>query len=316
MKNNLLPLVLIFTIAIGITSYGQQQPENPGFELWEEYGFGPDTLEPVNWNSLKSSDGGTLINNVIPVTLERSTDAHTGNYSVKLRNDTILIFVAPGTMTNGRVHATLPPADAYVYTIDSLPEFNTPFTDLPDSLTAWIKFFPQENDIAHVTAILHSDTAKIADSTQTNWIAVASIDVPVQVDEWTQFSAPFQYLNNNTPEYILFAIYAGDAQNSKPFSIMYLDDIELIYHETGIQSEPEEGFNLAVSGNDLIIHLNQEYAGELSQLEITDLSGRKILSKEFYLQTKNTFTLDLPAGMYICHVTNRNLNLSQKFIKN
>ena len=97
---------------------------------------------------------------------------------------------------------------------------------------------------------------------------------------------------------------------------MYLDDIELIYHETGIQSEPEEVFNLAVSGNDLIIHLNQEYAGELSQLEITDLSGRKILSKEFYLQTKNTFTLDLPAGMYICHVTNRNLNLSQKFIKN
>ena len=148
---------------------------------------------------------------VIPVTLERSTDAHSGDYSVKLRNDTILIFVAPGTMTNGRVHATLPPADAYVYTIDSLPEFNTPFTDLPDSLTAWIKFFPQENDIAHVTAILHSDTAKIADSTQTNWIAVASIDVPVQVDEWTQFSAPFQYLNNNTPEYILFAIYAGDA---------------------------------------------------------------------------------------------------------
>jgi len=57
---------------------------NSGFELWEEFGFGPDTLEPVNWNSLKSSDGGDLINGVIPVTLERSTDAHSGMYSAKL----------------------------------------------------------------------------------------------------------------------------------------------------------------------------------------------------------------------------------------
>ena len=81
---------------------------------------------------------------MIPVTLERSTDAHTGMYSVKLENDTILGMVAPGTMTNGRVHATLPPSDAYVYTIDSMPEFHTPFTDLPDSLEVWAKFFLQE----------------------------------------------------------------------------------------------------------------------------------------------------------------------------
>jgi hypothetical protein len=315
MKNNLLLLALLFTVSIGINGYGQQQPENPGFELWEEYGFGPDTLEPVNWNSLKSSDGGDFINSVIPVTLERSTDAHSGDYSVKLRNDTILIFVAPGTMTNGRVHATLPPSDAYVYTIDSLPEFNTPFTDLPDSLSAWIKFFPQENDIAHVTAILHSDTAKIADSTQTNWIAVASIDVPVQVDEWTKFSAPFQYLNNNTPEYILFAIYAGDAANSKPFSTMYLDDIQLIYHETGIQSKPEEGFDLGVSGNIVTVIFPDKYFGQHAILEISDLSGRSIFVKSFSSQLTNTFSLTLPEGIYICRIKGQNFILQQKFIK-
>ncbi len=283
--------------------------------MWEEYGFGPDTLEPVNWNSLKSSDGGNFINKVIPVTLERSTDAHSGDYSVKLRNDTILIFVAPGTMTNGRVHATLPPSDAYVFTIDSLPEFNTPFTDKPDSLTAWIKFFPQENDIAHVMAILHSDTAKIADSLQTNWIAMASIDVPVQVDEWTQFSAPFQYLNNNTPEYILFAIYAGDAQNSKPFSIMYLDDIELIYHETGIHANQEDILKLGVSGNNLTVYLPGKYNGQFVNLEITDLSGRRIVTQNFFCHPSNSFTLDLPQGIYVCRVQGTNFSLEEKFIK-
>jgi hypothetical protein len=316
MKNNLFLFVFTVLLSAVLYSYGQQQPENPGFELWEEYGFGPDTLEPVNWNSLKSSDGGDFINSVIPVTLERSEDAHSGDYSVKLRNDTILIFVAPGTMTNGRVHATLPPSDAYVYTIDSLPEFNTPFTDKPDSLTAWIKFFPQENDIAHVAAILHSDTAKIADSTQTNWIAFASIDVPVQVDEWTQFSAPFQYLNNNTPEYILFAIYAGDAQDSKPFSIMYLDDIELIYYNTRVKEIPQQGIDFVISDNELIVKLKEEFTGIKTRLEITDSFGRSLITKEFLSQLTNTFPLDLPNGIYVCRIMGTNFNLSQKFIIN
>ena len=136
--------------------------ENPGFEYWEEIGFGPDTLEPVEWNSLKTSDGGEFINNVIPVVWYRSTDAHSGMYSVKLVNSPIAGLVAPGTLTNGRVHATLPPSDAYVYTIDSMPEFSTPFTDMPDSLQIWAKFFPDSSDIAHVIVILHTDTAKIA----------------------------------------------------------------------------------------------------------------------------------------------------------
>ncbi|MCD4735654.1 MAG: hypothetical protein K8R53_06390 [Bacteroidales bacterium] len=191
---------------------GQQQPENPGFEFWEEIGFGPDTLEPVNWSSLKTSDGGELINSVIPVVWERSTDAHGGNYSIKLYNDTILTLVAPGTLTNGRVHAALPPTDAYVYTIKEDPQWNTPFTETPDSLTAWAKYFPQEGDLAHVIAILHTDTAKIADSTMFNWVAIAHIELPEQVDDWTKFTAPFVYLNTDTPEYILFAMYAGDAQ--------------------------------------------------------------------------------------------------------
>jgi hypothetical protein len=119
MKKMLLTSLIAISFFTCNCIIGQQQVPNSGFELWEEFGFGPDTLEPVNWNSLKSSDGGDLINGVIPVTLERSTDAHSGMYSAKLTNDTILIFVAPGAMTNGRVHATLPPTDAYVYTVDS-----------------------------------------------------------------------------------------------------------------------------------------------------------------------------------------------------
>ncbi len=315
MKKYLVFIIFVFAISLVYQAKGQQQPENPGFELWEEFGFGPDTLEPVNWNSLKTSDGGDFINSVIPVTMERSTDSHSGDYSVKLRNDTILIFVAPGTMTNGRVHATLPPTDAYVYTIDSLPEFNTPFADKPDSLTVWAKYFPTENDVAHVVAILHSDTAKIADSTFTNWIAVANMDISGQIDEWTRLSVPFVYLNNNTPEYILFAIYAGDAANALPFSILYLDDFELIYYNTSLKNIPNEDFDVHISGDELVIQLNSEFRYESSVVEIMDLSGKVLFLQNFNPELTNRIPVDLHSGIYICRIKSSSFNFSQKIVK-
>lgn len=308
-------IVILFTSTIFTNAFGQQQIENPGFELWEEYGYGPDTLEPVNWNSLRTSDGGDLINGVIPVTLERSTDAHTGMYSVKLENDTILGMVAPGTMTNGRVHATLPPSDAYVYTIDTMPEFSTPFTDLPDSLKVWAKYFPQGGDIGRIVAILHSDTAKIADPLQTNWIAVANIDLTEETTEWTEFEVPFVYLNSNTPEYLLFAIYAGDAANALLGSILYLDDFEMIYHETGIPKTTSENISIYFSNNQLIADLQNTEISEDCKIEIVDISGRILFSQTIKPQEINKVYINIPAGIYICNISNTSFNYSQKIVK-
>ncbi len=315
MKYNLLLFVTVVFITFLHNAYSQQQPENPGFENWEQFGFGPDTLEPVGWNSLKSSDGGIIINNVIPVTLKRSTDAHSGMYSVKLENDTILIFVAPGTITNGRVHATLPPSDAYVYTIDSLPEFNTPFTDKPDSMAVWVKYFPQDNDLAHVTAVLHSDTAKIADSTQTDWIAVASIGIPSQIDGWTRLAVPFVYLNNQTPEYVLFAIFAGDAANSKQGSILYLDDLEFIYNNTSVNTNSESCSRIYLSGDYLVFQSSGRLPDGPAELMLYDITGRMVMNQQFVPVNTNKIKIDLPAGVYMCRITGPSVNLSQKIIK-
>lgn len=313
--NRILLFASFFCLTIGISGFAQQQIENPGFEYWEEFGFGPDTLEPVNWNSLKSSDGGELINSVIPVVWEQSTDAHSGMYSIKLTNMPILTLVAPGTLTNGRVHATLPPTDAYVYTIDSMPEFNTPFSSLPDSLTVWAKFFPQLGDIGHIIAILHSDTAKVADSLQTNWIAVANIDFTAETDTWTRFSAPFVYLNNDTPEYILFAIYAGDAAYSQIGSILYLDDFAVTYYNTGDQEKYVEEVNAWFEGNELFINLNREQLSGAVYLQLFDLSGRKLISQKVEPILNHRIHVDLPAGTYIGKISNQHFTYTEKLIK-
>jgi hypothetical protein len=315
MNHRFILFLVTIIFSATIVSIGQQQPQNPGFEEWEDVGIHPDTLEPVNWSSLKTSDGGELINGAIPVVWFQSTDAHSGMYSIKLENKSILTLVAPGTLTNGRVHAALPPSDAYVYTIDSVPDWNTPFTDFPDSLSIWAKFFPEENDIAHVIAVLHTDTAKVADSTQTNWVAIASIDISDEVSEWTQFSVPFDYLNNDTPEYILFAIYSGDAENALAGSKMYLDDFELIYHETDIPTNTKENINLYFSNNLLVANLLNTNVKEECEIEIIDLSGKILFSKQINPNEINYIYLNIPVGIYVCNIHNKTINYSQKIIK-
>jgi hypothetical protein len=316
LRKRLTPIVCFALLCMIIfnSAMAQQQVENPGFELWEEIGFGPDTLEPVNWSSLKSSDGGAVINEAIPVVWEQSTDAHSGMYSIKLINMEILTLVAPGTLTNGRVHAAVPPTDAYVYTIKEDPQWNTPFTDTPDSLRLWAKFIPQNGDIAHVIAVLHKDTAKIADPDMFNWIAVANIDFPTEVNEWSEFSAPFVYLTNETPEYVLFAIYAGDAQAAQIGSIMYLDDIEMVYHETGFPNLTHQKPELYFSGDELVIRfLNSNLPG--LKLELYDLAGRKLVSEELGNASMNRIQTDIPAGVYQCRLMGSDYEYSQKLIK-
>jgi len=307
--------LILLTIIFVHNTNGQQQIENPGFEYWEDFGIGPDTLEPVNWSSLKSSDGGELINMLIPQVWEQSTDAHSGMYSVRLENLPILAFVAPGTLTNGRVHATFPPSDAFVFSDVNDPQWNTSFTDTPDSLAIWVKFFPQLDDKAHVIAILHTDSAKIVDSTAMNWIATAHIEIPNEINEWTRLSVPFTYLNSNIPEHILFAIYSGDAQNAQLGSIMYLDDIELTYYNVSVNSASSDLTKIYFANDKLFIKLSTEDIHKNLTYEILDLSGRVILSSEFLSSTLNEFDANIPAGVYICKIKNESMEFTQKLVK-
>lgn len=311
---SILLLVTIF-FTVSIVAIGQQQPQNPDFEEWEDVGIHPDTLEPVNWSSLKTSDGGDLINMAIPVGWFQSEDAHSGMYSVKLQSNEILSLVAPGVLTNGRVHAAVPPTDAYVYTVDTALEWHTNFTDLPDSLSIWSKYMPQGTDIAHIIAVLHTGEAKIFDSTMTNWVAVANVDIAGEVNDWTEFEVPFTYLSDITPEYLLFGIFIGDAVNATVGSILYLDDFEFIYHETGVPTYAKNDINVYFSNNQLIVDMHNTGMDEICKLEVVDLAGRVLISKPINPQEISTILTDIPAGIYIYSIKSETFKHAQKIVK-
>jgi hypothetical protein len=209
-----------------ISAYSQQQVENPGFESWEDVGLAVD--EPINWSSIKTSDGGAFINGFAPYVWDKSTDAHSGAYSVKLYNNEVIGIIAAGTVTNGRIHAEAT-GTGWAFTDTGDDRWNTPFTERPDSVAVWVKYAPAGTDDAQLKVVLHSGSAKIPDATQTNYIAVAEISVPNEISTWTRFSAPFNYISGADPEYILMVASAAD-ESATIGSEAYFDDLELIYN--------------------------------------------------------------------------------------
>jgi len=257
-------LVGLITAAFSVSAYSQQQPQNTGFENWETIS-GLTSQEPVDWSSIKTSDGGGIINGLAPYVWDKSTDAHTGTYSVKLFNVTAPIggIIVAGLVTNGRVHAELS-GTGWVYTDTGNEQWRTSLTQKPDSVAIWVKYTPVGGDVAQVKALLHTGSAKIPDAAQANWIALAQIDIPNTVSTWTRFSAPFSYFNSTTPQYILFVV------NSAGFSahvgtVAYFDDIELIYNEpeldlTAFLQGPYAGSNtMSAALNPEFVPLNQPY---------------------------------------------------------
>lgn len=73
--------LLILGLACGSVVFGQTQIENGGFEgAWEDVSGTED--EPTQWSSLKSADALAAL---APIVLFKSTDAHSGAFSVRLK---------------------------------------------------------------------------------------------------------------------------------------------------------------------------------------------------------------------------------------
>jgi hypothetical protein len=277
-------LLLIVPFCMG------QQVQNGSFEEWEQIPS-INLEEPVNWSSIKTSDGGSIINNAAPKVWDKSTDARTGLYSVELTNKSAFNIVATGTISNGRYHAEFNPQAGYAFTDPNDPQWNTPITAKPDSLTGWYKQTPSGEDFSTVRVLVHKGYAKIPDSTFSNWIGIGNMDMPTGVvGEWTRFSIPIDYLNNDTPEYVLIILTAGNGTNAVAGSVAWFDDIELVYNDLGIQDEMlASEYHVFIRNSTLYIQNIPLHILQSSDIEIRDISGRSVWKGK-------TQTYEIPLG--------------------
>ena len=210
--------------------------------------------EPVHWHS-----GGTATGTwagFLSSQIEQSTHARpgsTGSKSVKLFPESVLGVTANGTITNGRMNAGSMSATGsgnYNYTQRAESAFNTPISQLPDSLTVWVCFRSQSTtDKAQVKAVVHgnADYKLIANGTE----EPAEMHVATAVQSftrtspangaynWCRLSIPF---NNSGPctdvRYILMTATTNETPGTgSTEDDLFVDDVLLIYNPTLVMGQ-------------------------------------------------------------------------------
>ena len=218
-------LVTTFLVLSGFIN-AQQQLQNGDFEIWENVGAA--TEEPENWSSLKTADA---LAGTAPQVLSQDP-GRLGGFSARLEAKSVFGIPANGIMTNGRVHADFNPENGYVYTDAADAQWHTTFTDRPDSIVGWFKYAPQNGDKGKVEVILHTNQGQLPfDGFQANIIGRAKYEFTQAQADWVRFSTPFNYWTAGTPEYILTTITAGDSTISENGTVLWVDDVSLIYNE-------------------------------------------------------------------------------------
>ena len=242
---------ILFTISmLGTTLFGQYGPQfdNRGFENWTTRET-ESVNEPVHWHS-----GGTATgtwSSMMPNSVEQSSQTRpgsSGSKSVRLVPSSVFGITANGTVTNGRINAgSMTPSGSsnYNYTQRSQNLYNTPITQLPDSLTVWVCFRSQSTSHkAQVKAVVHGDAdyQVIADGTESpSNMHVATADQRFTrtstnggAYNWTRLSVPFV---NNGPctdvRYILFMSTTNETPGTGSTNDdLFLDDVLLVYNPT------------------------------------------------------------------------------------
>lgn len=314
MKKHLL-FIFITLLTYSLVN-AQSQFENASFEEWEPEDENSPFFEPVEWSSIKTGDHTAA--GASPVVMYRSDDAHSGNYSVYLINKYtgIIDHVATGTITNGRIHIDdgLDPAKSNSFTDINDSQWNTPLTKKPDSVVGWYKANPVPGDFPTFKVILHADSNSIpGDSLK--WIARAywKGDDGVAVNEWTRFSVPFDYYLDDTPEFLLSILTAGNGLYAVDESEAWFDDLELIYNGTDITETQAELFTTYYNNGEVII-IPTDQGIKNANIKIVDINGRQIYSGQVDNLHDYKVRLDLPEGIYIVNLSSMDKNYSKKII--
>lgn len=158
------------------------------------------------------------------VTAFRSTDAQDGKYSIKLVTANLNgMLLVPGAF------GTISPDFVGEFLNDGGITVKKEFPYKPASLTGYYKYSPVEGDSAAIDMELFSNNKVIASKV---------LKIKNATDEWTAFTIPFEYTDDNakpTHLKLLFISSAGynfdDLQTCKgqANSTLYIDNVQFTY---------------------------------------------------------------------------------------
>ncbi|MDF3027163.1 MAG: hypothetical protein K0S23_1470 [Fluviicola sp.] len=292
MKKHFLLLALL-----GATSFlNAQSIPNGGFETWVDYTFYED---PQNWSGMNVM---TMLG--ADPTAVKSTDAHSGNYALKL--------VTSVSDIGGDGEMDTVPGIIMLGNVDMMSGTGTAgaaFTQRPDSLTGWYKLISPTN----VPFQLQFSSTKWDVGTQsTETISIASY-LGNASSSYVRFSIPITYTENGNPDSIQI-IMSNTYNGSGVGNQLFIDDLSFVYNTPAGLEEETSAFILAPNPVTSALRIQSDLP--MQNIRITDLNGRTVFETDADQFNYQVETADFTNGIYYCTLFFENgSSQQQKFIK-
>lgn len=315
----------LFLVALAACAMAQTTVPNGGFENWTNG-------RPDNWTT---SISGNVIATLpyigefpYPVSANfgsQTSDAHSGNYALKLMASTIGVpstsysLKIPGIAQLGSAGEFNIPMSVItdlisggldslnMDNIESLATFlnslasGMPCESTPENLKLWVKYLPQNMDTMRVIAYTKQNGTPVS---------YAQIEVSETLSEYTQlvcsFDSPFAPCDS------ICIIIASGGFTTSDSTELYVDDVELNYyvgvaeHETvkvNIYPNPAtDRFCIAPA------------SGERYQYKLSDLTGRTIAFRKNVTGVEEVNVHSLVPGVYMLFIEQGNQTLTKKVV--
>ncbi len=286
-------LLFICTALISFTAKPQDIP-NPGFENWI---VNFDYIEPEGWGTLNLLSTGLFGNP--PSVFKDSLTPYAGNYAMNLT--TIVLTNNPDTNS---LRDTI--GVAFTGSVSfSGQSFGFPYTQKPDMLKFYFKYFPVGNDTAFCNVQLfkwNSTTMQRDTLAEGYFWATGTVSIYMQAAAVLEYDA--QHLSL-TPDTAMISFIPSNDYLPMPGSSMFVDALEFDFN-SGVEENSKNNTALAFP-NPASTELNLQFSeNESATVQLFDVSGKEI-AKTFIAKNAAKFDVSqLSNGLYFYKALDKN----------
>jgi hypothetical protein len=287
MKKALLSIAV--TCSCILNSYSQNVP-NSSFEVWDTTHL-PQYEEPIGWTSNNPDV-------TVPPTVTKTTDACSGNYSVRLENLTYMnqitsvLDTAPGYLVSGQNLLALQIGFQCTVRVTSV-DFCIKYTKAgPDSAELNLNFRKWN------TVSQQSDQV----STQSSYKRIGTSSAA-----FYNVNVPVTYTNSTVIPDTAIITLSSSAQNSgasmTPGSILWVDSIKFNYSTVGVIALDKEVSNLIVYPNPAREEVNfASLPSASSFIHLMDIAGKEVERIAVRNPNEKMSLKNINAGIYIYEI--------------
>lgn len=202
-------------------------------------------------------------------TVEKTTDAQNGTYAAFLK----AVFVGQGNVPGAISNAL----DANLNATNGVP-----YTDMPDSLTGWVKYTATAGDQGYVY---------VSFTKNGNMVAEGSFLLDADINTYEKFNIPFTFTDQ--PDSMAITIYSGDETTSE----LTIDNLMFGGNQVGL--DEVASIQASIYPNPTADFVTVSSTSKLDKIQVLDLNGSVV--KEMTPNSVISFInlSDLNAGVYM-----------------